>query len=235
MVPGGVEALCLKQEPRLAKQSKPKQIESAQSMRVQCWLNPLPQWVRRGATLHGDVSLHSGKPGSEERLIRQGCKMAAHPGPRAGQPWQHPGDEILWPGLSAPPQALRHGAQRWASADFRPGSLRPLLMLAKPFRGLRVSVPGTFPLGGPEDEAQDAGFHPGAPEPELAGEASPQPSELLAPSGCGTLEEGSAHPRSWRGLVRAHELVHAGEASLDPLGPCPRRLATGWAGGQRPG
>ncbi|KAJ1192428.1 hypothetical protein NDU88_001735 [Pleurodeles waltl] len=89
-------------------------------------------------------------------------------------------------------------------------------MLAKPSRGLPDSVPGTFPPGRREDEAQDAGSHPGAPEPELAGEASPQPSGLPVPSWCGMLEEGSAHPRTWRGLVRAHELVHAGRPSGTP-------------------
>ncbi|KAJ1177149.1 hypothetical protein NDU88_002411 [Pleurodeles waltl] len=70
-------------------------------------------------------------------------------------------------------------------------------MLAKPSRGLLDSVPGTFPPGRPEDEAQDAGSHLGAPEPQLAEEAFSQPSGLRVPSWCGTLEEGSAHPRAW--------------------------------------
>ncbi|KAJ1123764.1 hypothetical protein NDU88_002231 [Pleurodeles waltl] len=83
-------------------------------------------------------------------------------------------------------------------------------MLVKPTRGLRNSVPGTFPPDWLKEEAQEGGSHPGAPEPELAGKASPRPSGLPAPSWCGTLEEGSAHPWAWRGLVRAHELGHAG-------------------------
>ncbi|KAJ1119674.1 hypothetical protein NDU88_007859 [Pleurodeles waltl] len=74
-------------------------------------------------------------------------------------------------------------------------------MLAKPSRGLGDSVLGTFPPDGPEDEAQDGGSHTWAPEPELAGEASPQPSGLPVTSWCGTLEEGSAKPRAWRGPV----------------------------------
>ncbi|KAJ1093073.1 hypothetical protein NDU88_006182 [Pleurodeles waltl] len=42
IVPGGVESLCLKQQPRLGKQSIPKQTKCAQLTRVQCWLDPLP-------------------------------------------------------------------------------------------------------------------------------------------------------------------------------------------------
>ncbi|KAJ1129284.1 hypothetical protein NDU88_007655 [Pleurodeles waltl] len=41
-VPGGVEALCLKQQLRLAKQSIPKRTKCAQSIGVRCWLDP---WV----------------------------------------------------------------------------------------------------------------------------------------------------------------------------------------------
>ncbi|KAJ1194509.1 hypothetical protein NDU88_003797 [Pleurodeles waltl] len=51
-------------------------------------------------------------------------------------------------------------------------------MLTKPSRSLRDLVPNTFPLSRLEEEAQDGGYHPGAPEPELAGEASPQPIGL---------------------------------------------------------
>ncbi|KAJ1089179.1 hypothetical protein NDU88_002330 [Pleurodeles waltl] len=74
------------------------------------------------------------------------------------------GDSVAWV-LRAPagPQAR---APRRASTDFRPGAQRPLYMLGKLSRGLRDSV---------LDEAQDAGSHPGAPEPELEGEASPTP------------------------------------------------------------
>ncbi|KAJ1128474.1 hypothetical protein NDU88_006852 [Pleurodeles waltl] len=103
---------------------------------------------------------------------------------------------------------------------------RPLYMLAKLSGGLQDSVPGTFPPGRPEDEAQDRGSQRRAPEPELAGEASPSPVDS------GTLDEGSAHRRAWRGLVKAHELSHVGEAYLGPLGPRTRRLAKRWAGGQ---
>ncbi|KAJ1149413.1 hypothetical protein NDU88_002223 [Pleurodeles waltl] len=108
-------------------------------------------------------------------------------------------------------------------------------MLVKPSRGLRVSVPGTFPPGRLEDEAQDGSTQPGACDLELAGEACPQHSGLPDPSWYSTLEEGSAHTRAWQGLVRAHELCHAGEASLGSPGPCPGRLATQWAGGPCPG
>ncbi|KAJ1190212.1 hypothetical protein NDU88_006950 [Pleurodeles waltl] len=51
-------------------------------------------------------------------------------------------------------------------------------MLAKPSRGLCDPVPGTFPPSGPEDEAQDGGSHPRAPESEQAGEASSHPNGL---------------------------------------------------------
>ncbi|KAJ1171494.1 hypothetical protein NDU88_003355 [Pleurodeles waltl] len=126
--------------------------------------------------------------------------------------------------------------------DLQLGALSsPLYKLVKPSRGMQDSVPGTFPPGGPEDEAQDVGSHPGAPEPELAEEASPQPSGLLAPSWCGMPEEGSAQPRAWRGLIRAHELSHAGALALrgqrtkirmgGPTPGPPRALAWGPAGG----
>ncbi|KAJ1150742.1 hypothetical protein NDU88_003531 [Pleurodeles waltl] len=94
-------------------------------------------------------------------------------------------------------------------------------MLAKPSRGLRDSVLGTFPLIGPEDETQDRGSHPWAVNQNWQGKPPP------APSWCSTLEEGSALPRAWWGLVRAHELSHAGEASLGPPVPCPRHTV-GW-------
>ncbi|KAJ1118586.1 hypothetical protein NDU88_006777 [Pleurodeles waltl] len=108
-------------------------------------------------------------------------------------------------------------------------------MLAKPSRGLQNFILGTFLPGGPEDKAQDRGSLPGAPEPEMARESSPQPNGLPTPSWCGTQEEGSAHPRAWRDLVRVHELGHAGEAFLGPPGLRPGRLVTRWAGGRSPG
>ncbi|KAJ1161333.1 hypothetical protein NDU88_001820 [Pleurodeles waltl] len=117
-------------------------------------------------------------------------------------------------------------------------------MLVKPSQGLQDSVPGTFPPAGPEEESQNGVSHPGVTEPELVGEASHQPIGLPAPSWCGTLEEGSAHPRAWwawsglmnsdmqrtaswrkgapspgpgEGLAGAPKSELAGEASLGPV------------------
>ncbi|KAJ1097369.1 hypothetical protein NDU88_002489 [Pleurodeles waltl] len=81
--------------------------------------------------------------------------------------------ETLWPGFSKPLMALRHRAARGASMDLRHWAQRPLYMLTKLSQGLQEPVSGTFPPGGPEDEAQDWGSHLWDPEPELAWEASP--------------------------------------------------------------
>ncbi|KAJ1176387.1 hypothetical protein NDU88_001668 [Pleurodeles waltl] len=51
----GLEALCLKQQPRLAKQSIPKRTKCAQSIGVRCWLDPGRQSALWAARFGGET------------------------------------------------------------------------------------------------------------------------------------------------------------------------------------
>ncbi|KAJ1183957.1 hypothetical protein NDU88_000767 [Pleurodeles waltl] len=51
----GLEALCLKQQPRLAKQSIPKRTKCAQSIGVRCWLDPGRQSALWAASFGGET------------------------------------------------------------------------------------------------------------------------------------------------------------------------------------
>ncbi|KAJ1136764.1 hypothetical protein NDU88_003178 [Pleurodeles waltl] len=93
-------------------------------------------------------------------------------------------------------------------------------MIAKPSRGLRDSVPGTFPPGGPESEALDAESHPGAPEPELAEEASPSPVHSQPLHGAACWRKGVPTPgpgEAWSGLINSSMQVRPPWALWDPV------------------